>query len=31
MEIAFVVWPQSKNPAFIWTIDHRQLTWLKVG
>ena len=32
MQTAFVVWPQSDKPAYIWNVsDHRQVTWLKVG
>ena len=31
MQTAFVVWPQSKNPVYIWTTEHRDVTWLKVG
>lgn len=31
MQTAFVVWPQTKNPAYHWTTDHRDTTWLTVS
>jgi len=31
METAYVVWPQTKDPAFIWDeTNHRDLTWIKI-
>ena len=31
MQIAFVVWPKTKNPYFLWTNDHDSMVWLTVS
>lgn len=31
MQIAFVVWPHTSNPIFIWGTDHASHTWLNVS
>jgi hypothetical protein len=31
MQTAYVVWPQTKNPAYFWDVtNHRHITWLKI-
>lgn len=31
MQIAFVVWPHTTNPVFVWNMDHPSHTWLTVS
>ena len=31
MQIAFVVWPATKNPYFLWSNDHDSMVWLTVS
>ena len=31
MQTAFTVWPQTKNPAYIWGTDHRNVTWFNIS
>lgn len=31
MQTAFVVWPQTTNPDYIWTTEHRSITWLNIS
>lgn len=31
MQIAFVVWPHTDNPLFIWKMDHTSHTWLSIS
>lgn len=30
MQIAFVVWPHTDNPRFVWKDDHESHTWLNI-